>query len=121
MSYNNVPNPPGRRRSRRAATLVWWLKMGVICFVVGTVVYNIGSKVLMVAHEVREQREAIAQLRREGERLREQNEALRREIQQLHTRKGIILEARRQGYGFPGERLLVVEPQPAQQQTNTPP
>lgn len=64
----------------------------------------------MLAREAYWHRQEIALLQQETERLREQNAALQREIQEMNTRSGIILEARRQGFGFPGEKLVVLEP-----------
>lgn len=102
-----------RRKQGLALVLVRWLVAGIVCFVAGKLAFSFGENVMMLAHEAREQRRAIAVLREEKNRLSQQNNALREEIRKLNTRSGIILEARKQGYGFPGERLLVLEPAPA--------
>lgn len=83
-------------------------------FVVGKVTLSFGDKVMMLIKEAHRHRQEIAALRQETEWLREQNALLRQEARRLNTRSGIILEARKQGFGFPGERLLVIEPPPAQ-------
>ncbi|MCL6474760.1 MAG: hypothetical protein K6U75_06885 [Firmicutes bacterium] len=100
-----------------AFRVVRWLAGGIVCFVVGKMVFSFGENVMMLAREAREHRQTIAALREERDRLSQKNAVLREEIRRLNTPSGIIVEARKQGYGFPGERLLVVEPAPEQPQT----
>lgn len=106
------------RSKRRSKGLIFvvgrWALVGVACLIAGKLVFSFGGKVVMLAHAAYEQRQEIASLRVETEQLRKQNAALREEMRRLSTPSGIILEARRQGYGFPGEKLLVVEPPPGQ-------
>ena len=108
-----------RKRPQKdmAFRVVRWLVGGIICFVLGKMAFSFGENVVMLAREAREHRQSIAALREERDRLSQKNAALREEIRKLNTPSGIILEARKQGYGFPGERLLVVEPAPEQPQT----
>lgn len=106
-----------RRKQGLALVLVRWLVAGIVCFAAGKLAFSFGENVMLLAHEAREQRQAIAALREEKNRLSQQNDALREEIRKLNTRSGIILEARKQGYGFPGERLLVLESAPAPSET----
>jgi cell division protein FtsB len=113
-----VPALRGRRQRKGLAfRVVRWLMVGIVCVVVGKWAFSFGENVMMLAREAHEQRQAIAALREEADRLSQQNAALREEIRKLHTASGVILEARKQGYGFPGERLLVVEPAPGQSST----
>jgi cell division protein FtsB len=100
-----------------AFRVVRWLVGGIVCFVLGKMVFSFGENVMMLAREAREHRQTIAALREERDRLSQKNAALREEIRRLNTPSGIIVEARKQGYGFPGERLLVVEPAPEQPET----
>lgn len=81
----------------------------IVCLIAGKLMLSWGGTVVMLAHAAYEQRQEIASLRVETERLREQNAVLREEMRRLSTPSGIILEARKQGYGFPGEKLLVIE------------
>jgi cell division protein FtsB len=99
------------------AAAMYWLLIGIVGFVVGRFALAFGDNVLMLAREARKHRQEIAALRQETEWLREQNAALRQEAQRLNTRSGIILEARKQGYGFPGEKLLVIQQPPASSTT----
>jgi cell division protein FtsB len=123
MSYRNTPKHryPGssskRRRRGVLAAAMYWLLIGIVGFVVGRFALAFGDNVLMLAREARKHRQEIAALRQETEWLREQNAALRQEAQRLNTRSGIILEARKQGYGFPGEKLLVIQQPPASSTT----
>jgi len=120
MAYRSArkersPVSRNKRRSRDVvATIGRWILAGIVCLVVGKWMFSFGGKVVMLAHVAQEQRQDIVALREETERLREQNAALREEMRKLYTPSGIILEARKQGYGFPGERLLVIEPTPEQ-------
>lgn len=104
--HGSVASP--RRRKRLPQLVGWWLLAAVVVLVTTRVAFSFGEKVMMLAHEAREQRQAIAALRAETERLQRQNQLLREQIHRLHTPSGIILEARKQGYGFPGERVLVL-------------
>jgi cell division protein FtsB len=99
-----------RQQGDVAFRVVRWLAVAIVCLVMGKLAFSFGENVIMLAREAREHRRAIADLREEKDRLSQQNAALREEIRKLNTPSGIILEARKQGYGFPGERLLVVEP-----------
>lgn len=102
----------GKRRNKGlVVTVERWVLIGVICLVAGKLAFSFGGKIVMLAQEAYAQRKDIAALRAETERLREQNAALREEMRKLNTPGGIVLEARKQGYGFPGEKLLVVDPQ----------
>ncbi len=85
------------------------LLIGIACFVLGKMGLLFGEKLLMLISEARRYRQDIATLRHETEWYAQQNAALKREEQRLTSRSGIILEGRRKGYGFPGERLLVIE------------
>lgn len=107
-SGQRVPLVPPRRRRRFSHLFGRWALTIVVAVVTSKVAFSLGEKVMMLAHEAREQRQAIAALRAETERLQQQNQLLREQIHRLHTPSGIILEARKQGYGFPGERLLVL-------------
>jgi len=110
-----APSSRGKKRSRGMLSTIGLFAMaGVACFVVGKIVLSFGGNLLMLVQEARRQRQEIAVLRQETEWLKEQNALLHQEAQRLNTRSGIILEARKQGFGFPGERLLVIEPSPAQ-------
>lgn len=101
----------GKRRNKGlAVTVERWVLIGIICLVAGKLAFSFGRKIMMLAQEAYAQRKDIAALRAETEQLREQNAALREEMRKLNTPGGIILEARKQGYGFAGEKLLVVEP-----------
>lgn len=105
------PVSRGKRRRKGVASVVGrWALMGIVGLVVGKIALSFGGQVIMLALAAREQQQEIAALRAETERLSQQNTALREEMRRLNTPSGIILEARKQGYGFPGERLLVVEP-----------
>ncbi|MCS6829930.1 MAG: hypothetical protein RMM08_04225 [Armatimonadota bacterium] len=100
-----------KKRHKSAAVVAGrWMLVGVACLIGFKLVLSFGEQVMTLAQAVREQRQDIAALRVERERLMQQNAALREEIHRLNTPSGIILEARKQGYGFPGERLLVLEP-----------
>lgn len=107
---------PKRKRSV-VSSVVQVLALGVVCFVVGKMGFLFGTKMLMLIREAHAYRQDIASLRHEAEWYAQQNAALKREEQRLNTRSGVILEARKKGYGFPGERLLVIVPPP----TNEPP
>jgi hypothetical protein len=116
MAYRNTHGQkPRRTLSKRRArpTVAGWIVIGVGAVVFGKIVLILGGNLWLLVREAKWHHEEIALLRQETEWLREQNAALRRETQRLNTRSGIILEARKQGYGFPGERLLVIEPPPA--------
>ncbi|MGC8784776.1 MAG: septum formation initiator family protein [Armatimonadota bacterium] len=105
------PVSRGKRRNKGLIAVIGrWVLVGVICLVAGKLAFSFGGKVVMLAQEAYAQRKDIAALRAETERLREQNAALREEMRKLNTPGGIVLEARKQGYGFPGEKLLVVAP-----------
>lgn len=84
--------------------------IGLLLVVGGRIAFSWGYNLMMLAHEAREYRRSISSLRAEVEKIRQQNEILEQEIDHLRTRSGIILEARKQGYGFPGEKVLVLEP-----------
>ncbi|MCS6949400.1 MAG: septum formation initiator family protein [Armatimonadota bacterium] len=109
-SGRHTPLLSARRRQRMISLMGRWLVTAVVIVVTSKVAFSFREKVLMLAHEAREQHQAIAALREETERLRQQNAELREQIRRLHTPSGIILEARKQGYGFPGEKLLVLPP-----------
>ncbi|GIV20263.1 MAG: hypothetical protein KatS3mg023_2014 [Armatimonadota bacterium] len=110
-----LPVSRGKKRQERLVfRTVRWLLVGIVCVIVGKWAFSFGENVMMLAREAREQRQAIASLREEADWLSQQNAALREEIRKLSTRSGVILEARKQGYGFPGEKLVVVEPAPGQ-------
>lgn len=98
------------KRRRRRLLLGQWIVIGLLILVGGRIAFSWGYNLMMLAHEAREYRRSISSLRAEVERIRQQNETLEREIDHLRTRSGIILEARKQGYGFPGEKLLVLDP-----------
>lgn len=106
-----------KRQERLVFRTVRWLMVGIACLIAGKLVLSFGENVMMLAHEAREQRQAIAALREETDRLTQQNAILREEIRKLNMPSGIILEARKQGYGFPGEKLVVVERAPGQTDT----
>lgn len=111
----HTPPVRGKKRVRHLLSAFGSLVVGgVVLFVAGRVLFSFGDTVIMLAREAHRHRQEIAALRQETEWYREQNAILQRQIQTLHTRSGIILEARKQGYGFPGERLLVMEPSPTQ-------
>ncbi|MEJ5252213.1 MAG: hypothetical protein HPY54_14290 [Chthonomonadetes bacterium] len=111
----HTPPVRGKKRVRHVLSAFGSLVVvGVVLFVAGRLLFSFGDRVMMLAREAHRHRQEIAALRQETEWYREQNAILQRQIQTLHTRSGIILEARRQGYGFPGERLLVMEPSPTQ-------
>lgn len=99
---------PTVRRQKRASWLPW-LVLILLSIVAVKGAFSLGFNLMRLAHEAREYRQSIALLRAEVEQIRQQNQALQQEIKRLQTRSGIILEARKQGYGFPGERLLVIE------------
>ncbi|MGQ9487339.1 MAG: FtsB family cell division protein [Armatimonadota bacterium] len=111
-----VPGSRGKKRTNGILSAIGFLAIaGVVGFVAGKMTLSFGDKVVMLIREAHRHRQEIAALRQETEWLREQNAVLRQEARRLNTRSGIILEARKQGFGFPGERLLVIEPPPSQQ------
>lgn len=111
-----VSGSRGKKRTNGILPTISFLVIaGVVCFVAGKMTLSFGDKVVMLIKEAHRHRQEIAALRQETEWLREQNAMLRQEARRLNTRSGIILEARKQGFGFPGERLLVIEPPPPQQ------
>ncbi len=121
MAYRRAParRPTSVRAQKKRKTGIAivagrLLVIGVLCLIAGRIGILYAENMLMLIREARAHRQEIASLRQEVEIYAQKNAQLEREEQRLKTPRGIIPEARKKGYGFPGERLLVLPPdQPA--------